>query len=119
SRFKLQFACLERHQLNVFGPVQTPRERQKPSLSNDETGAFRNNLIMSIYVGLIACEDRPGLVHEITGVLFRSHVNVTENQEYVDHGKKRFFMRTQFEGSVDAKRLNAQLTGILPGNAYC
>ncbi len=72
-----------------------------------------------IYVGLISCDDKAGLVHQITGVLFRQKVNVTENQEFVDHAASRFFMRTQFEGSVDPDAVQAELQKILPIHAIC
>src|SRR5947208_2834692 len=74
---------------------------------------------MSIYVGLIACADRAGLVHEITGVLFRGKLNVTQNQEFVDHEHERFFMRTQFEGEVNPAELAAELTNCLPKGSFC
>lgn len=74
---------------------------------------------MATYVGLIACEDRPGLVHQITGVMFRRQMNVTENQEFVDHRGGRFFMRTQFDGSVSVQELIGELTKVLPVNAVC
>jgi formyltetrahydrofolate deformylase len=74
---------------------------------------------MSIYVGLIACADRPGLVHQITGVLYNRKVNVTENEEYVDHRAGRFFMRTQFEGAVNPAELASELKRLLPADAHC
>jgi len=74
---------------------------------------------MAIYVGLIACEDRAGLVHEITGVLFKRKFNVTENQEFVDHRQGRFFMRTQFEGQAEAAALAFDLRQFLPKGALC
>lgn len=74
---------------------------------------------MSVYVGLIACADRAGLVHEITGVLFRAKLNVTQNQEFVDHVNGRFFMRTQFEGTVASDALISDLQRVLPKGALC
>ncbi len=74
---------------------------------------------MSIYVSRIACEDRPGLVHQITGVLYKSSMNITENQEYVDHSARRFYTRLQFEGEDDAKALLARLKNVLPQPSYC
>jgi formyltetrahydrofolate deformylase len=74
---------------------------------------------MGSYVGLIACLDRPGLVHQLTGVLFKRRFNLTENQEYVDHGTGRFFMRTQFEGEVDCKEIEREMSALLPENAFC
>lgn len=74
---------------------------------------------MSTYVGLIACADRPGLVHQITGVLFNKKVNVTQNQEFVDHRSRRFFMRTQFEGDIDAGVIAREMKAVLPPQSFC
>jgi formyltetrahydrofolate deformylase len=74
---------------------------------------------MGTYVGLIACPDRPGLVHQITGLLYQRSLNVTQNHEFVDYRAKRFFMRTQFEGSVDMTDLNRQLQALLPDASLC
>lgn len=74
---------------------------------------------MNVYVGLIACEDKPGLVHLITGVLLRWKVNVTENQEFVDRQAGRFFMRTQFEGRVSTDKIQKELQSLLPQGSFC
>lgn len=66
---------------------------------------------------LVECADRPGLVHGITGVLFRHGVNVVGNQEFVDRDTARFFMRTEFDGEVDHDRLLGELRGVLPTDA--
>lgn len=66
---------------------------------------------------LVECPDRPGLVHSITGVLFRRGANVVGNQEFVDRVADRFFMRTEFEGSVDREGLLADLRAVLPVGA--
>lgn len=76
-------------------------------------------MAMDIYVVLIACPDRAGLVHQITGVLFRHSLNVTENSEFVDHQSKRFFMRTQFEGSVKAGEILEEVKRVLPADSFC
>lgn len=66
---------------------------------------------------LVECPDRPGLVHAITGVLFRQGVNVVGNQEFVDRPSARFYMRTEFDGAVDATRLLSELRTVLPPGA--
>lgn len=63
---------------------------------------------------LVECDDRPGLVHGVTGALFRQGVNVVGNHEFVDRATSRFFMRTEFDGQVDALRLEAEVTAVLP-----
>jgi formyltetrahydrofolate deformylase len=73
---------------------------------------------MNARVLLVECADRPGLVHAITGVLFQHGVNVVGNQEFVERGSARFFMRTEFEGTVAAERLEADLRQALPAEAH-
>jgi len=66
---------------------------------------------------LVECTDRPGLVHGITGVLFRQGVNVVGNQQFVDHSSNRFFMRTEFDGTVNRPELLTAVRGVLPEHA--
>ena len=63
------------------------------------------------------CADQPGLVHRITGVLFKHGVNVVGNQEFVENASSRFFMRTEFDGATDAGQLEAQVRAVLPACA--
>ena len=66
---------------------------------------------------LVECADRPGLVHGITGVLFRRGLNIVGNQEFVDGESGRFFMRTEFDGAADASSLLDELRGVLSADA--
>ncbi len=66
---------------------------------------------------LVECTDRPGLVHAITGVLFRHGVNVVGNHEFVDRPSRRFFMRTEFDGEVDTATLLAEVRDRSPADA--
>ena len=72
---------------------------------------------MSAQVLLVECGDRPGLVHAITGVLFRRGLNVVGNEEFVDRDSARFFMRTEFDGEVDQTALVEEVRGQLPTGA--
>lgn len=72
---------------------------------------------MKSSVLLVECQDRPGLVHGITGVLYRHGVNVVGNQEFVDRAAQRFFMRTEFDGAVDGSELVAEVRSIAPEGA--
>ncbi len=72
---------------------------------------------MKTSVLLVECADRPGLVHVITGVLFRQGLNVVGNQEFVDRPSERFYMRTEFDGAVDADALTSELRPLLPSGA--
>jgi formyltetrahydrofolate deformylase len=73
---------------------------------------------MSSQVLLVECDDRRGLVHAITGVLLQYGVNVVGNQEFVDRSAARFFMRTEFDGNVDAGQLMAEVRAALPDHAH-
>jgi formyltetrahydrofolate deformylase len=57
---------------------------------------------LSAQVLLVECADQRGLVHAITGVLVKHGVNVVGNQEFVERASARFFMRTEFDGPVEA-----------------
>ncbi|MEO6758059.1 MAG: formyltetrahydrofolate deformylase [Saprospiraceae bacterium] len=70
------------------------------------------------YVLLIACPDRVGLVHHITGVLFRHDLNITNNQEFVEYEHNRFFMRTSFSGAVDPAVLLQEIRQVVAPEAH-
>lgn len=71
------------------------------------------------HVLLVEAADRPGLVHEISGVLFRAGLNLMENQEHVDLPTGRFFMRSEVEGQLEPERLMETLGGLkLPEAIY-
>jgi formyltetrahydrofolate deformylase len=71
----------------------------------------------SEHVLLVDCRDRPGLVHAITGVLFRAGANVTSNHEFVDAETQRFFMRTACGGPLDADAVRSAVQATLPAGA--
>lgn len=47
----------------------------------------------------LSCEDRPGIVAEVAGLLFRNGGNILEAQQFNDRETGRFFMRVVF--SID------------------
>lgn len=57
--------------------------------------------------------DNKGLIYHVTGVLFRHSLNVIHNDEYVSPSR-RFFMRTEFEGTFDNAALLNELHTTLP-----
>jgi formyltetrahydrofolate deformylase len=71
----------------------------------------------SEHILLVDCRDRPGLVHAITGVLFRAGANVTSNHEFVDAETQRFFMRTACGGALDASAVRSAVLATLPEGA--
>ena len=73
--------------------------------------------MMKPQVLLVECSDEPGLVHGITGVLFRRGLNIVANEEFVDRAAARFFMRTEFDGASDSAQIVAEVRSILPAGA--
>jgi formyltetrahydrofolate deformylase len=75
---------------------------------------------MTKHILLMDGPDAPGLIHHVTGILFRHNLNIIRNDEYVSPDGQ-FFMRTEFEGNnvpEDAKPdliLN-ELRATLPHN---
>jgi formyltetrahydrofolate deformylase len=63
---------------------------------------------------LIDCPDEIGLVHRVTGVLFRGGYNIISNDEFVDATTRHFFMRTAFAGPSGTDGLVDALRAELP-----
>jgi len=72
---------------------------------------------MQRHVLLIQCSDEMGLVHKVMGALFKRKLNVTENAETVDTVTNRFFMRTEFLGTLTSDELFDELKKLLPSDA--
>jgi formyltetrahydrofolate deformylase len=72
---------------------------------------------MKTYVIRIDAPDKPGLVHAITGVLFRHGANIVSNHEFVDTDTRRFFMRTAFECTQPPHDVVPAIQALLPEGA--
>lgn len=72
---------------------------------------------MDSHVLLISCPDQPGLVHKISGVVFRQQLNIISNGEYVDKASSHFFMRTEFSGAFNRAQLERELEAVLPAHS--
>jgi formyltetrahydrofolate deformylase len=66
---------------------------------------------------LINCPDRPGLIYNITSVIFRHNLNIISNGEFVERNFNHFFMRTEFSGEFDQTRFMRDLRSVLPEDA--
>jgi formyltetrahydrofolate deformylase len=72
---------------------------------------------MGMQIILIECNDQKGLIHAITGVLFRRGLNIVRNDEFVDRESGRFYMRTAVDGEADQALLSRELSAALPPGA--
>ncbi len=52
--------------------------------------------MQNTYVLTLSCQDRPGIVHAVSGFLFEHGGNIEEAAQYNDHDTGLFFMRVQF-----------------------
>jgi formyltetrahydrofolate deformylase len=96
--------------LTELREVGDPRTSPSARASGSESGSATQLL-------LIDCPDEVGLVHKITGVLFRAGLSIVSNHEFVDPVARHFFMRTAFLGSAPNDRMLAELRELLPARA--
>ena len=64
------------------------------------------------YVLTLSCQDRPGIVHAVSGFLLERGGNIEEASQYNDHATGLFFLRVQFtcnQVTEDELRLGMQL----------
>ena len=62
------------------------------------------------------CADDVGLIAKITGLCHEHNLNITRNNEFVDKGAQRFFMRTELSGQPSNDFIT-QLKNVLPTGA--
>ncbi len=72
---------------------------------------------MKTHILRVECADEKGLVYKVTGILYKHGLNIVSNDEFVDHEKKRFFMRTEYSGETDSKKILKELSRQLPKDA--
>lgn len=66
---------------------------------------------------IIQCEDRIGLVADITTVLANSGCNIVSMREHVDMEENKFFVRIASDGNSDPAEIEAAIIKVLPVNA--
>ncbi|HYG39860.1 MAG TPA: formyltetrahydrofolate deformylase [Cytophagales bacterium] len=71
-----------------------------------------NNLSSTIL--LIDCDDEKGLIHKITGVLYKNELNIISNSEFVEKTLNHFYMRTEIAGDFDRQKVFNELKDVLP-----
>ena len=53
------------------------------------------------YVMVVRCDDRPGIVHRVTGAILAVGGNIIENAQFTDPDSNTFVMRTRFVSDTD------------------
>jgi formyltetrahydrofolate deformylase len=65
------------------------------------------------WIVTLVCDDRPGIVHAVTGAIVEAEGNITELQQFSGLESGRFFLRLQTETPADHDRLQAALQSVV------
>ncbi len=60
----------------------------------------------------LACDDRPGIVHAVTGAIAQAYGNITELQQFSSPESDRFYMRVQVQSGFDRSVFEHAITPI-------
>jgi formyltetrahydrofolate deformylase len=61
----------------------------------------------------LVCDDRPGIVHAISGAIVEAAGNITESQQFSSDDTGRFFMRLQVESAASRTAFEAALAPVI------
>ena len=64
------------------------------------------------FVLTLVCEDRPGIVHAISGAIVQAQGNITESHQFTSVDTGRFFMRLQIESPSNQAEFEAKITPV-------
>jgi formyltetrahydrofolate deformylase len=64
------------------------------------------------YILTLSCPDRPGIVHQVTGVLFRNGGNIQSSRQFEDSETGLFFLRIAFAPAGDDRAIEAEMRGV-------
>jgi formyltetrahydrofolate deformylase len=64
------------------------------------------------WVLTLVCEDKPGIVHAISGAIVAANGNITESSQFASDDTGRFFMRLQIESAVPREHFENQIAPV-------
>jgi formyltetrahydrofolate deformylase len=64
------------------------------------------------WVLTLVCNDRPGIVHAISGAIVEASGNITESHQFTSEDTGRFFMRLQIESPASREQLEQQIAPV-------
>jgi len=67
----------------------------------------------SHWVLTLICEDKPGIVHAISGAVVNARGNITESSQFSSETSGRFFMRLQIEADISREAFETELAPII------
>jgi formyltetrahydrofolate deformylase len=65
------------------------------------------------WVLTIVCDDRPGIVHAVSGAVVAAGGNITESQQFSSSDTDHFFMRLQVEADVSREAFESSLAPVV------
>ena len=68
--------------------------------------------ISTHWILTLVCEDRPGIVHAISGAIVEAGGNITESQQFSSEDTGTFFMRLQVESEATRERFELALSPV-------
>ena len=71
-----------------------------------------NKTGLTHWVLTLVCEDRPGIVHAISGAIVQAQGNITESHQFTSEDTGRFFMRLQIESPSNQAEFEAKITPV-------
>jgi formyltetrahydrofolate deformylase len=64
------------------------------------------------WIVTLVCEDRPGIVHAVSGAIVQAQGNITESQQFSSDDTGTFFMRLQVESAASRTEFEAALLPV-------
>jgi formyltetrahydrofolate deformylase len=71
-----------------------------------------NKTGLTHWVLTLVCEDRPGIVHSISGAIVQAQGNITESHQFTSEDTGRFFMRLQIESPASQAELESKIKEV-------
>ena len=71
-----------------------------------------NKTGLTHWVLTLVCEDRPGIVHAISGAIVQAQGNITESHQYTSDDTGRFFMRIQIESPATESEMRERIQKV-------
>ncbi|HSN44241.1 MAG TPA: ACT domain-containing protein, partial [Propionibacteriaceae bacterium] len=68
---------------------------------------------MNVWVLTISCDDRPGIVHAVSGGCVAARGNIVESSQFSSTDTGRFFMRLEVETEVGREEFAAAMSPIV------
>ena len=70
------------------------------------------NDLSTHWILTLVCEDRPGIVHAISGAVVEANGNITESQQFSSDDTGTFFMRLQVQSTISRDDFEAALAPV-------